>query len=135
MADIVRDSEVVELNEPPRFNYGERVVSRSTVRNDGTFCGAEIGEVLVKKGDIGYVTSIGNFLQQYYIYAVEWVDKGYRVGMRGKEHVPGPPAAGNPRAAGPGEGGPAQRTERPVTDRTTRSEIRMGQRVAAQIDW
>jgi nitrogen fixation protein NifZ len=85
MADIVRDSEVVELNEPPRFNYGERVVSRSTVRNDGTFCGAEIGEVLVKKGDIGYVTSIGNFLQQYYIYAVEWVDKGYRVGMRGKE--------------------------------------------------
>lgn len=93
MADIVRDSEIVELNDPPRFAYGERVVSRSTVRNDGTFAGAEIGDVLVNKGDIGYVTSIGNFLQQYYIYAVEWVDNGYRVGMRGKElmsldHIP-----------------------------------------------
>ena len=85
MADIVRDSEVVELNDPPRFAYGERVVSRSTVRNDGTFAGAEIGDVLVNKGDIGYVTSIGNFLQQYYIYAVEWVANGYRVGMRAKE--------------------------------------------------
>lgn len=85
MADIVRDSEIVELSEPPRFNYGERVVSRSTVRNDGTFAGAEIGDVLVRKGDIGYVTSIGNFLQQYYIYAVEWVENGYRVGMRAKE--------------------------------------------------
>lgn len=85
MADIVRDSEVVELNDPPRFDYGERVVSRSTVRNDGTFAGAEIGDVLVTKGELGYVTSIGNFLQQYYIYAVEWVDSGYRVGMRAKE--------------------------------------------------
>jgi nitrogen fixation protein NifZ len=85
MADIVRDSEIVELNDPPRFGYGERVVSRGTVRNDGTFGGAEIGDVLVNKGDIGYVTSIGNFLQQYYIYAVEFVDTGNRVGMRGKE--------------------------------------------------
>ena len=85
MTDIVRDSEIVELNEPPRFAYGERVVSRSTVRNDGTFPGAEIGDVLVRKGDIGYVTSIGNFLQQYYIYAVEFVENGYKVGMRAKE--------------------------------------------------
>jgi nitrogen fixation protein NifZ len=61
------------------------VVSRSTVRNDGTFAGADIGDVLVRKGDIGYVTSIGSFLQQYYIYAVEFIDTGHRVGMRAKE--------------------------------------------------
>jgi nitrogen fixation protein NifZ len=39
----------------------------------------------VKKGDIGYVTSIGTFLQQFYIYAVDFIDTGHRVGMRGKE--------------------------------------------------
>ena len=85
MAKIARDSGVVELNDPPRYNYGERVKSLKTIRNDGTFTGKDIGDILVKKGDIGYVTSIGTFLQQFYIYAVEFVDHGYRVGMKGRE--------------------------------------------------
>jgi nitrogen fixation protein NifZ len=85
MADINRDDDVIEIAHPPRFLYGERVVSRTTIRNDGTFTGKDIGEVLVKKGDIGYVVSIGTFLQQFYIYAVEFTDHGYRVGMRAKE--------------------------------------------------
>ena len=37
------------------------------------------------RGDIGYVRSIGTFLQQFYIYAVEFVDSGHQVGMRAKE--------------------------------------------------
>ena len=41
--------------------------------------------MLVKKGDVGYVVSIGTFLQQFYIYAVEFTEHGYRVGMRAKE--------------------------------------------------
>lgn len=85
MADINRDDDVIEIAYPPRFNYGERVVSRSVVRNDGTFNGKDIGEVLVGKGEIGYVVSIGTFLQQFYIYAVEFSDSGHRVGMRAKE--------------------------------------------------
>lgn len=85
MVDISRDSDVIEIAEPPRFGYGERVIARSTIRNDGTYCGKDIGEVLVRKGDIGYVQSIGTFLQQHYIYAVEFVDTGHRVGMRARE--------------------------------------------------
>lgn len=85
MTDINRDSDEIELAYPPRFDYGERVVSRSVVRNDGTYRGFDVGDVLVHKGDIGYVTSIGTFLQQYYIYAVEFVDTGHRVGMRARE--------------------------------------------------
>lgn len=85
MADINRDSETVELAGPPRFVFGERVLCRSTIRNDGTFPGRDVGHVLVKKGDIGYVRSIGTFLQQYYIYSVEWIGRGYEVGMRAKE--------------------------------------------------
>lgn len=85
MADINRDDDVIEVAEPPRFHFGERVVSRTTIRNDGTFNGKDIGDVLVKKGDVGYVCSIGTFLQQFYIYAVEFTDHGYKVGMRAKE--------------------------------------------------
>ena len=85
MADIVRDDQLIEIAEPPRFAMGERVVSRSVVRNDGTYGGKAIGDVLVNRGDVGYVRSIGTFLQQFYIYAVEFVDTGCQVGMRAKE--------------------------------------------------
>lgn len=85
MADINRDDDVLEVAFPPRFSYGERVVARSVIRNDGTYNGKDIGEVLVHKGDIGYVTNINTFLQQFYIYAVDFVESGHRVGMRAKE--------------------------------------------------
>lgn len=87
MSDISRDSEVIELEAPPQFSFGERVIARFNVRNDGTYCGKDIGDMLVTRGDIGYVQSIGTFLQQYYIYAVEFIATGHRVGMRGRELV------------------------------------------------
>lgn len=83
--NIVRDGDTVELVNPPKFEYGQKVFSKKYVRNDGTFPGKEVGEILVKKGDVGYVTSIGTFLQQFYIYGVDFYELGYRVGMRGKE--------------------------------------------------
>jgi nitrogen fixation protein NifZ len=86
--NINRDSDSVELEGPPRFNYGQKVRSRKSIRNDGTFPGKEIGEILVKKGDEGYVVNIGSFLQQFYIYGVDFVAHGYRVGMKGKELDP-----------------------------------------------
>jgi nitrogen fixation protein NifZ len=88
MTNISRDSSVVEINDPPTYDYGERVRSRRTIRNDGTFPGKDIGEILVKKGEEGYVTSIGTFLQQFYIYGVEFISTGYRVGMKSKELEP-----------------------------------------------
>ena len=85
MADINRDDNEIELASPPRFKYGERVLARSVIRNDGTYNGRDIGEVLVNKGEVGYVININTFLQQFYIYAVDFVDSGHRVGMRAKE--------------------------------------------------
>jgi len=85
MPDIVRDGWIVELNGPPCFEYGQKVRSNFVVRNDGTFPGKEIGEVLVNKGEEGYVVSIGTFLQQFYIYGVEFLGSGYRVGMKQRE--------------------------------------------------
>jgi len=88
MSNIVRDSDVVELSEPPFFNFGEKVKAKRTIRNDGTYAGKEIGEILAKKGEEGYVVSIGTFLQQFYIYGVEFLQSGNRVGMKRKELDP-----------------------------------------------
>ncbi|ANW03179.1 nitrogen fixation protein NifZ [Bradyrhizobium icense] len=88
MSNIVRDSEVVELTGPPFFSFGEKVRANRTIRNDGTYAGKEVGEILAKKGEVGYVVSIGTFLQQFYIYGVEFLESGNRVGMKRKELVP-----------------------------------------------
>jgi nitrogen fixation protein NifZ len=85
MSNIVRDSDVVEITQPPVFNFGEKVRARRTIRNDGTYAGKEIGDILARKGEEGYVVSIGTFLQQFYIYAVEFMESGNRVGMKRKE--------------------------------------------------
>ncbi|ACB94054.1 nitrogen fixation protein NifZ [Beijerinckia indica] len=85
MTNISRDSDVVELNEPPRFNYGQRVRTKRTVRNDGTYCGKDVGDVLAKKGEEGYVMNIGTFLQQHYIFGVEFILTGNKVGMKTRE--------------------------------------------------
>jgi nitrogen fixation protein NifZ len=77
--------QVIEIDAPPRYEYGQKVRSRKNVRNDGTFYGVKIGDVLIRKGDVGFVNSIGTFLQQFYIYGVEFYEQDRVVGMRAKE--------------------------------------------------
>ncbi|SFK02497.1 nitrogen fixation protein NifZ [Methylocapsa palsarum] len=91
MSNIVRDSDVVELSAPPYFNFGEKVKAKRAIRNDGTYAGKEIGDLLAKKGEEGYVVTIGTFLQQFYIYGVEFIESGNRVGMKRKELEPARP--------------------------------------------
>jgi nitrogen fixation protein NifZ len=85
MTNINREPDVVEISEPPAFSFGEKVKAKRMIRNDGTYAGKDIGAVLAKKGEIGYIVSIGTFLQQYYIYGVEFTESGNRVGMKKKE--------------------------------------------------
>lgn len=80
--------EEIEIYSSPIFMPGAKVRSKKYVRNDGTFPGVDIGDVLVGKGDVGYVRDVGVFLQRYYIYAVEFVEKGMIVGMRARELQP-----------------------------------------------
>lgn len=82
---LARDSDEVELVGAPVYEFGEKVRALKNVRNDGTYYGREVGDLLVKKGDIGYVKTIGTFLQQFYIYGVDWVDRGVVVGMKARE--------------------------------------------------
>lgn len=84
---LMREETIVELNDPPHFDYGQKVRCKKLIRNDGTFPGREIGEAIVQKGDMGYVASIGTYLQQFYIYGIYFPERGYTVGCRAKELV------------------------------------------------
>jgi len=79
--------EELEVYQQPLFMPGSRVKSKKYVKNDGTFPGRDVGDILVQKGDIGYVRDIGMYLQRYYIYAVEFIERGSIVGMRGRELI------------------------------------------------
>ncbi|HAG80358.1 MAG TPA: nitrogen fixation protein NifZ [Cyanobacteria bacterium UBA12227] len=78
-------SDDMELDSPPAFEMEQKVRLRKLIRNDGTFPGKDIGVVLAKKGDVGYVVSIGTYLQTYYIYAVHFIENGFVIGCRKKE--------------------------------------------------
>ena len=82
---LARDSDEIELASDPRFEFGQEVCSCKHVRNDGTYPGKEIGDLLVRKGDVGYVKTIGTFLQQFYIYGVDFYEQGVIVGMKARE--------------------------------------------------
>jgi nitrogen fixation protein NifZ len=82
-AGMIDDS--VELDAPLAFNPGDKVRARQPVRNDGSFPGRRIGEELIAAGETGYVRNIGTFLQRYFIYEVDFLERGLIVGMRAKE--------------------------------------------------
>ncbi|HIJ61507.1 MAG TPA: nitrogen fixation protein NifZ [Rhodospirillaceae bacterium] len=77
--------QAVELWGPPCFDQGDKVVAEREVRNDGTFPGVAMGVVLIRKGEVGYVHSIGTYLNRYYIYGVEFLGHPRLVGMRAGE--------------------------------------------------
>ncbi len=81
---LVKTDEI-ELNSAPVFEMEQKVRVKKLIRNDGTFPGKQVGEALAKKGDTGYIISIGTYLQMYYIYAVHFIDRGVVVGCRAKE--------------------------------------------------
>jgi nitrogen fixation protein NifZ len=73
----------------PQFEYGDSVRVVRNVRNDGTFPGKEVGELLVRRGSVGYVRDIGSFLQDQIIYTVHFVDENRMVGCREEELIGG----------------------------------------------
>jgi nitrogen fixation protein NifZ len=71
----------------PRFAIGNVVRLTRNVRNDGTFPGCEIGDLLVRRGSLGHVQNIGTFLQDQIIYSVHFVDDDKIVGCREEELI------------------------------------------------
>ena len=70
------------------YDYGDAVRLTRTVHNDGSFPGKQRGDLLVRKGSVGFVRDVGVFLQDQLIYQVHFLDCGYTVGCRSQELVP-----------------------------------------------
>lgn len=76
-----------ELYDVRQFSLGDRVRAAESIRNDGTLAGFARGEVIIHKGDIGYVRDIGSYLNRFAVYAVDFLTLGRIVGMRSHEIV------------------------------------------------
>jgi len=81
----MNDGDLVELDGPRAFRPGDKVRARERVRNDGSCPGRRIGETLIGEGETGYVRGVGTFLQRFFIYEVDFLERGIVVGMRTKE--------------------------------------------------
>lgn len=77
--------ELSELHGPPSFLPGARVRALRSVRNDGTHPVGVIGDVLIEEGAVGYVKSVGSYLNRFYVFAIDFIDSGLLVGMRTNE--------------------------------------------------
>jgi nitrogen fixation protein NifZ len=87
-ASVARDRPVaveVETARPPTLEPNQKVRALVAVRNDGTYPGLPRGAPLIEAGDVGYIQSVGEFLLRYYIYRVDFYERGRIVGMRACE--------------------------------------------------
>lgn len=71
----------------PQFEYGQAVRVIRNVRNDGTFPGTDTGDLLIRRGSVGYVRDVGTFLQDKIIYSVDFLEQGRMVGCREEELI------------------------------------------------
>jgi len=72
----------------PRYEYGDEVRLIRNVRNDGTYPGKAVGELLIARGATGVVYDVGTYLQDQLIYRVHFLDAGCTVGCREEELIP-----------------------------------------------
>lgn len=71
----------------PRWQIDDEVRVVRNVRDDGTFPGADMGELLVRRGSIGLIRDIGTFLQDQIIYTVFFYGENRMVGCREEELI------------------------------------------------
>ena len=69
----------------PRYEYGHSVRVVRNVRNDGTYPGMEVGDLLIRRGSTGIVRDVGTFLQDQVIYTVHFLEADRIVGCREEE--------------------------------------------------
>jgi nitrogen fixation protein NifZ len=72
----------------PAYEYGDEVRVIRNLRNDGTYPGREVGEMLVSRGAVGCVFDVGTYLQDQLIYRVHFIGEGKTVGCREEELIP-----------------------------------------------
>lgn len=71
----------------PAYEYGTEVRVIRNLRNDGTYPGKNVGELLIKRGSVGCVYDVGSYLQDQIIYRVHFLDESKTVGCREEELI------------------------------------------------
>lgn len=69
------------------FEIGDEVRVTRNVRNDGTFPGLEVGNLIMRRGSTGTVVDRGTFLQDQIVYTVHFVGDDRVVGCREEELI------------------------------------------------
>ncbi len=70
------------------FEYGQAVRVIRNIRDDGTFPGAQRGNLLIRRGSVGFIRNRGTFLQDQVIYEVHFIDSGdIVIGCREEELI------------------------------------------------
>lgn len=70
--DSVTASRSGKDEDKPKFGVGQKVELVSDIVNDGTYPHAKIGTLMMPKGSVGYIKSIGEFLQVIRVYEVHF---------------------------------------------------------------
>ncbi|MBD1390715.1 nitrogen fixation protein NifZ [Neiella sp. HB171785] len=70
-----------------KYAYGTKVRLIANVRNDGSFPGKMKGDLLVRRGAVGYVQQAGLHLQEHVIYQVHFIDLNLIIGCKESELI------------------------------------------------
>ena len=73
--------------EEAKFYIGQKVKLLADIVNDGTYPHSKIGAVMMKKDSIGYVKTVGEFLQVIRVYEVHFLGTDAEIEIVGcREH-------------------------------------------------
>jgi len=67
-----------------RFGLGDEICALADIGNEGTYPHKEIGEIIVHRGDKGFILETARFLGEVY-YTVEFVDRAAVAALRARE--------------------------------------------------
>jgi nitrogen fixation protein NifZ len=85
--DSVTASRSGKDEDEPKFGIGQKVKLLEDIKNDGTYPHAPVGTIMVQKDAIGYIKSIGEFLQVIRVYEVHFLDLNALIEVVGcREH-------------------------------------------------
>ena len=73
--------------DEPKYHIGQKVQLAEDIVNDGTYPHAKIGTLMMPKGSVGYIKTMGDFLQVIRVYEVHFFGSGMEVEIVGcREH-------------------------------------------------
>ncbi|PLY10916.1 MAG: nitrogen fixation protein NifZ [Arcobacter sp.] len=73
MHDSVTANRSGKDEDKPKFGLGQKVKLIKEIVNDGTYPHAPIGTLLMPAGAVGYIKSMGEFLQVIRVYEVHFL--------------------------------------------------------------